>query len=107
MATYGVVLITASSQSEAETIAHRLLQGKLAACVTILPVQSIYIWQDSLHNDPEWQLIVKTDLDQFDALAATVKTVHSYDVPEIIALPVVAGFQPYLDWIGAQVSQHD
>lgn len=107
MATYGVVLITASSQVEAETIACTLLQKKLAACVTVLPVQSIYTWQGSLHNDPEWQLIVKTDLDQFDALAAMVKTVHSYDVPEIIALPIVAGSQPYLDWISAQVSQHE
>jgi len=105
MATYGVVLVTASSQTEAETIAHALVQAKLAACVTILPVQSIYTWQGNVHEDAEWQLIIKTELALVEALTETVRNLHSYEVPEIIALPIVAGSQPYLSWIAAQVGE--
>ncbi len=102
----GVVLVTASSQTEAETIAQELMQAKLAACVTVLPVQSIYTWQGTVHRDAEWQLLIKTDLALVNALTELVLKLHSYDVPEIIALPIVAGSQPYLDWIAEQVKHH-
>ncbi len=102
----GVVLVTASSQVEADTIAQALVQAKLAACVTVLPVQSIYTWQGTVHHDAEWQLLIKTDLALVNALTELVLELHSYDVPEIIALPIVAGSQRYLDWIAEQVKHH-
>lgn len=100
---YGIVLVTAASQAEAERIAEALIADRLAACVNFLPIRSIYTWQGEVCRDEEWQLIIKTDLSQFAALEAKIRSVHSYQTPEIIALPVVAGSQPYLDWITAQV----
>jgi periplasmic divalent cation tolerance protein len=102
---YGVILVTAPSQQEAEMIAETLLQERLAACVTVLPVQSIYRWQGTIHNDQEWQLLIKSDLDRFADLEIKIRQIHPYEVPEIIALPIVAGSQPYLNWISQQVGQ--
>ncbi len=101
---YAVVLVTASSQQEAETIAKALVELKLAACANMFPIQSIYRWQGEVHNEPEWQLIIKTDLAQFSALEAKIREIHSYSVPEIIAIPIVAGSQSYLQWISEQVA---
>jgi len=100
---YGVVLVTASSRIEAEAIATSLVQSQLAACVSLLPIHSIYPWQGELHQEQEWQLLIKTDLTQFDTLEAKIRELHSYEVPEIIALPIVSGSQPYLQWISEQV----
>lgn len=102
---YGVVLVTASSRTEAEAIATSLVQCQLAACVSLLPIHSIYTWQGELHQEQEWQLLIKTDLAQFDTLAAKIRELHSYEVPEIIALPIVCGSQPYLQWISEQVKR--
>ncbi|MBW4443245.1 MAG: divalent-cation tolerance protein CutA [Plectolyngbya sp. WJT66-NPBG17] len=102
--TYGVVLVTAASKPEAEMIARSLISAKLAACVTLLPVQSIYTWQDEIEQAEEWQLIIKSKLDRFPDLEAKICELHSYEVPEIIALPIVAGSQPYLQWISQQVT---
>lgn len=99
---YGVVLVTASSKTEAEAIARNLVEAKLAACVSLFPVQSVYTWQGTVHHDEEWQLMIKCALAKFDALEAKVREIHSYEVPEIIALPILAGSQPYLNWIGEQ-----
>jgi periplasmic divalent cation tolerance protein len=101
---YGVVLVTASSQQEAETIAKALVESKLAACANIFPIQSIYRWQGEVHNEPEWQLIIKTDLALFSALEVKIREIHSYSVPEIIAIPIVAGSQSYLQWMDEQVA---
>jgi periplasmic divalent cation tolerance protein len=100
---YGVVLVTAASQAEAEMIAELLITSKLAACVNLLPVRSIYSWKGELCRDQEWQLIIKTRLDQFPNLEAKVREVHSYETPELIALPIVAGSQGYLEWVKGQV----
>ncbi len=100
---YGVVLVTASSQQEAEAIATALVEAKMAACVALLPIHSIYTWQGELHKEQEWQLLIKTDLTQFSTLEAKIRELHSYEVPEIIALPILAGSQPYLQWISEQV----
>jgi len=100
---FGVVLVTASSQAEAEAIAAALINAKLAACVSFTPIHSVYTWQGQVHKEQEWQLVIKTDLGQFDALAAKVQAVHSYEVPEIIALPIVAGSPAYLQWLAEQV----
>lgn len=100
---YGVVLVTASCQKEAETIATSLIESKMAACVNFLPIHSIYTWQGQTHSASEWQLIIKTDLCQFSQLEKKIRELHSYDTPEIIALPIVAGFPPYLQWISDNV----
>lgn len=100
---YGVVLVTAGCRAEAEAIATTLVKSKLAACVNLVPIQSIYTWQGELHQEQEWQLLIKTDLSQFPTLEAKIRELHSYEVPEIIALPIVAGSKSYLDWIWASV----
>ncbi len=101
---YGVVLVTASSRTEAEAIAKTLIQEKLAACVSMLPVYSIYTWQNQVQQEEEWQLLIKSDLTRFPSLEARIREIHSYEVPEIIALPIVQGSHPYLQWISEQVS---
>ena len=82
-----------------EVLARALLSEKLAACVSMTPVNSIYTWQGKINNDREWQLSIKTNLNLFTELAQKIKALHSYEVPEIIAIPIIAGFQPYLNWI--------
>ena len=103
MTQYGVVLVTAGSKEEAVAIAHNLVKANLAACVSLLPIQSVYTWQGEVQQDEEWQLLIKTDLSQFSILEAKIREIHSYEVPEIIALPILQGSQPYLDWIGSLV----
>lgn len=105
MTQYGVVLVTAGSKQEAGAIAHALVDAKLAACVSIMPIQSVYTWQGAVHQDEEWQLMIKTDLSRFPNLEAKIREIHSYELPEIIALPIMQGSKPYLDWIGGQVSR--
>ncbi|MGB3533008.1 MAG: divalent-cation tolerance protein CutA [Microcoleaceae cyanobacterium] len=100
---YGVVLVTASSREEAEAIATALIQSKLAACVSFTPIYSVYTWNEEICSDEEWQLMIKTDLNQFDKLEAKILSLHSYEIPEIIAIPIVAGSTAYLNWIGTMV----
>lgn len=99
-----VVLITVPSLEVGEQVAASLLEKNLAACVNILPgVTSIYIWKGAVQKDQELMLVVKTRLDLFhDRLVPAVKAVHPYEVPEIIALPVLMGSLDYLDWIAAE-----
>ncbi len=95
-----VVLVTVGSEQEAETIATALLEERLAACVNVTsPVRSLYRWEGRIADDREWQMVIKTQARLFEALAARVRALHSYDVPEIIALPVLAGATDYVDWI--------
>ena len=95
-----VVLVTVSSEQEAETIATALLEERLAACVNVTsPVRSLYRWEGRIADDREWQLIIKTQARLFDALATRIRALHSYDIPEIIALPVLAGTTDYMNWI--------
>ena len=95
-----VVLVTVGSEQEAETIATALLEERLAACVNVTsPVRSLYRWEGRIADDRECQMVIKTQARLFEALAARVRALHSYDVPEIIALPVLAGTTDYVDWI--------
>jgi periplasmic divalent cation tolerance protein len=100
---YSLVLVTASSQNEAEAIAQALLQCKLAACVSLMPIRSVYTWNGEVQNEAEWQLLIKTKLQHFSQLETKVRELHSYEVPEVIALPILAGSLPYLSWISEQV----
>jgi periplasmic divalent cation tolerance protein len=95
-----VVLITAPSALVGEQIAQALLAKRLAACVNQAgTVQSLYHWQGAVHQDEETLLIVKSRMDLFEQLAFVVKSLHPYDVPEIIALPIVTGLSDYMNWI--------
>jgi periplasmic divalent cation tolerance protein len=97
-----VVLVTCGSAKEARRIARALIDSRLAACGNILqaPVQSIYRWKGRVESAQEYLLIIKTSRRRFAELEKTVKRLHSYDVAEIIALPIAAGSAEYLRWIG-------
>ena len=97
---YGVVLVTVASIEAGKAIAESLLQAKLAACINLFPLDSMYLWQGKINHDQEYQLIIKTNLDKFDELAEQIKSLHSYEVPEIIAIPIVTGSNSYLQWLG-------
>ncbi len=97
---YIVVLVTASSKEEADKIARGLLEEKLAACVNIIEgLDSRFWWQGKIDQAKEALLIIKTRKSLFNKLAKKVKSLHSYTVPEIIALPIISGNKAYLDWI--------
>ena len=95
-----VVLVTCGSEEEATKIANSLVEERLAACVNIIsPVRSIYRWEGKIWDEKEWMLIIKTQKKRFEELEKKIKSLHSYAVPEIIALPVVEGFASYLKWL--------
>jgi periplasmic divalent cation tolerance protein len=96
---FGVMLTTAPTREEAQTIAKLLIEEKLAACVQLLPIESFYVWQGKTQNEAEVLLLIKTRTVLFDTAIARIKAVHSYTVPEIVALPFAAGFAGYLSWI--------
>ncbi len=100
MAEFIVVLVTAGSEEEAETIARNLVEGKLAACVNIIsPIRSMYSWEGKVADDKEWLLLIKTRKSLFPQVEKGIKEWHSYEVPEVIALPVLAGSREYLGWV--------
>ena len=99
-----VVLMTAANGEEAARLAYLLIGAHLAACVQILPeMESVYRWQGKVERQPEILLIAKTARSKFDELEREVRGLHSYETPEIIALPIVAGSSPYLDWLQASL----
>lgn len=102
-----IVLITAPSQDVAKEIAVALVENRLAACVNILgPIRSVYRWEEKIHDNEETLLIVKSRAELIESqLIPAVQAIHPYQVPEIIALPVVMGLHSYLDWILQETSQ--
>jgi len=100
---FSVILVTAASDEEAGRIAHELVSQRLAACVNILgPIRSVYSWRDQVHDESERLLIVKTRAELVPEVEARVRALHSYETPEVIALPIASGSEPYLDWIWAE-----
>lgn len=94
------VLTTAPNTEVGALIARALVEERLAACVNVIPgVRSIYCWKDEVQDDPEVVLIIKTRADRCEALAARIKDLHPYDVPEVLVLPAVGGSADYLAWI--------
>jgi periplasmic divalent cation tolerance protein len=105
MRDFVATFVTVGSAAEGDRIAHALVEEKLAACVNRLPaIQSIYRWEGKVEQSAEELLVIKTKKALFPALEKRVRELHSYTVPEIIALPIVAGSEPYLDWLGEQTS---
>jgi periplasmic divalent cation tolerance protein len=97
-----IAFITASSEEEAHKIAELLVKGKKAACVNIVPaVDSLFWWEGKTESARERLLLVKTKASLFPEIVEMVKGMHSYEVPEIIALPIIAGSEDYLKWLDA------
>lgn len=100
-----VVLVTCGSAKEAKSIADALVRKHLATCVNIVtsPVRSIYRWKGKIETAREYLLLIKTSRRRFAALEKEIQELHSYEVPEIIALPIARGSKPYLKWLGESV----
>jgi periplasmic divalent cation tolerance protein len=105
MTRFVTVLTTCGSQKEARKIARSLVDRRLAACVNILTarVESIYRWKGRTESAKEFLLVIKTSRRHFSALRREIERLHSYEVPEIIALPIAAGSPKYLRWLGESV----
>ena len=97
---YCVVVSTTSSIEEAKKIAHGLIKNKLAACTNIISgVTSMYFWQDEVCEDSEYVLFIKTQRNLFEKVRDFIVENHSYELPEVIMLPIEAGLEGYLNWI--------
>lgn len=95
-----VVMVTTANQDEAVKIADQVIKSHLAACVSTIPlVHSTYWWEGKIVNDEEALVLIKTTSDKYLSLQETIQKIHSYKVPEIIAIPVSNGFLPYLEWV--------
>jgi periplasmic divalent cation tolerance protein len=106
MTEYIVALITASKEDEAARIAQDIVASRLAACVNIVKgIRSIYRWRGKIEDEGEVLMIVKTRRDLFGNLKKRVKELHSYSVPEIIAVPVIEGSEEYLNWLKEETGQ--
>jgi len=104
MADYVQVLTAAGSEEEAERISAALVEARLAACVQVVgPVASRYRWEGAVETAEEWQCLAKTIAALYPRVEAAIREIHSYDEPEIVATPIVAGSAGYLAWIGESV----
>jgi periplasmic divalent cation tolerance protein len=105
MTEFIVVLVTVGSSAEGQRLARALVEERLAACVNrIQYIQSVYRWEGKIEESEEEMLVIKTRKELFSALEIKVRELHSYSVPEIIALPLVEGNDAYLRWLEEQVS---
>src|SRR2546423_14276645 len=95
-----IVFTTAGDRKEAEDIAWGLVERKLAACVNIVQVESVYRWKGEIEKHPEHLLIIKTTASACGRVRAALAELHSYEIPECIELPIEAGSEKYLDWVG-------
>ncbi|SRR5581483_5069077 len=100
-----VVFSTCASQEEAKKLAHALVEKRLAACVNMIPaIRSVYRWKDSIEEEEEILLLIKTSRALIEELRAEIERLHSYEVPEVIALQVVDGSERYLTWMTRELA---
>lgn len=105
MAEFLQVVTTTDTKALAETIGRALVERRLAACVQIVGrIESIYRWEGRIESAEEWQCWIKTTRDRFPAVEQAIRELHTYTVPEILAIPVVAGAADYLKWLAEQVA---
>ena len=105
---YIVVTTTTDGRDEARRIAELLVQDRLAACVQVVgPIESTYWWEGAVQQSEEWLCLVKTREDRYGAVESAIRQAHSYDVPEILALPISAGSETYLRWIDAEAGANN
>ena len=101
-----VVLCTCASPEDGERLARALVTGRLAACVNVVPgMRSFYRWKGAIEDSTECLLIVKSSRDRFAALNAAIEKLHPYELPEVLALPVVDGSSNYLNWLAVNLQQ--
>lgn len=105
MAEILTVLTTTDSEEKARELSAGAVQRNLAACAQIsAPVTSVYRWEGAVQTDPEWQVLLKTSAARYDDLEAYIRETHDYDVPEVIATPVVRGSADYLAWVAEETA---
>ena len=100
---YLQVVTTTDSQDAAEALARSVVEHRIGACVQVFPVRSFYRWDGVTQDDQEWRIEVKTTATALDALLAHLREQHTYDVPEIIATPIIGGNPAYLSWVDQEV----
>lgn len=99
-----VVFSTCDSEEQAGAIARSLIEQRLAACVSIVPgARSVYRWKGQIEDNGEWMLLIKSRRDLMDSLRAAIGKIHSYEVPELLAVPVVDGSEEYLAWLDREL----
>ena len=99
------VTTISGSREEADRIATTLVDRSLAACVQIVgPIRSVYRWQGQIEHGEEWLCQIKTTREQYAPVEAAIRELHSYDCPEIIAMPIIAGSAAYLQWLSEQIA---
>jgi len=97
-----VILITCGNSDEAQTISNALVRRKLIACGNIIPnITSVFQWENKVTRDDEVLIVAKSQKSHFNAVVTAVKELHSYQTPEIIALPIISGSEDYLEWLAA------
>lgn len=99
------VMTTTSTKADATRLARTLVEERLAGCVQVAgPITSIYRWDGAIEEAEEWLCIAKSRADLFERLEQTLRAIHPYDVPEVLAMPVLAGSQGYLDWLAGELA---
>ena len=101
---YCIVFSTSGSQEEAEKIANVLLENRVASCVQITPILSLYRWKGKIERENEFRLLIKTTETIYPRVESLIKDNHSYEVPQIVKLPISGGLPEYLNWIKEEVS---
>ncbi len=95
-----IVLCTCPDEASAQRIAEHLVERRLAACVNLIAgVRSVYVWQGETETTSEVQLVIKTSVARYDAVERQIQQLHPYELPEIVAVPIMAGLEGYLEWI--------
>jgi periplasmic divalent cation tolerance protein len=100
MSEYSIIISTYADKDLAKEIAKTLVELRLAACVQMFPINSVYLWKDEICDENEIMLLIKSRTDLFDKIAAAIKAYHPYEVPEIVQIPIADGLPKYLRWIG-------
>jgi len=100
---YSFIYMTCGSKEEADTIAKTLLEHRLIACANIFPVSSVYIWKGTMEESQEYSAFMKTEKGKVTSVIEEVKRLHSYEVPDIVEIPLGEGFEPFFQWISEVV----
>lgn len=104
MTEYIQVVTTTDTKENARQIARRVVEKNLAACAQIIgPISSIFWWKNNINEEEEWLIIIKSRKDIYEDLEQAIRKVHKYEIPEILAMPVVAGAKSYLEWLDGEV----
>ena len=98
-----IVLTTTATREDAGKIARALVERRLAACVNLVAIESVYRWKDAVESAEEWLLVIKTTAAAFDQVHAAIQELHTYELPECVLLPIEGGSEEYLAWIGESV----